>query len=504
MSVSYPVQNKEMKKGKILINGKWRQGNCDLISIDPATGETIGKVSMSGKKDVVDAVKAARQASISWHSIDISQRSEFLKKAINVIHERSDKLKELIVRELGKPYPEASVEVDESADMLAFFAEEGKNFLESEYIPINRSLFPNKVSYTRFEPIGVVAVIKPWNYPFELPIWSIGAALITGNTVVFKPSELAPFVGLEIGTIFQEAGLPEGVLNVITGDGKTGEYLVDSNVDMVAFTGSIETGKRISRYCADKGCRVSLELGGKDPAIVCEDADIGQAVNGLTWGSFANCGQVCVSAERIYVHQNIAEEFIARFVEKASTLKLGNGLDPSVDIGPLVSQKQLDKVETHVKDAIAKRAKILTGGQRPTDESLKRGFYFLPTVLSEVNNDMKVMTEETFGPIAPIMTFSTDDEAIRLANQTSYGLGASIWTTNLRKANYISEMVQAGMVWVNDINIAYPQCPWGGVKKSGHGKELSKYGIREFLNIKHINVDFGEQETRDWWFPYKR
>lgn len=499
---------KTIKNEKCLINGEWVKGKEDFESINPATGEVIGNAYKSTSEQIRKATYAAREAFNEWSKSSIQDRAEILKKVSLEIYTQGGELgeatslKKLITSEMGKPLPEAEIEVFESGDMLSFYAEEGKAFLAGDNIPLNRSLFPNKVSFTNLEPIGIIAVIKPWNYPLELPLWSIGAALLTGNTVIFKPSELTPFVGLELGKIFQKAGLPKGVLNIVTGDGETGQLLINSDVDMVAFTGSVETGKKIAKICGEKLCKTSLELGGKDPFIVCEDANIEQAVNAAVWGAFTNCGQVCVSAERFYVDQKVAPEFIEKFVAKTKNLRIGNGLETNVDIGPLASQKQLDKVQAHISDAVKYGAKILYGGKRADEKSFKDGFFFLPTVITEVNHKMKIMTEETFGPVAPIMVFSDLEEAIILANDSIYGLGASIWTKDLKKTHYISENINAGIVWINEINVAYPQCPWGGIKQSGWGKELSKYAIHEYVNIKHINIDFGNEESRDWWFPY--
>lgn len=489
-----------MNDGKMLINGKWIEGANKFVSINPATEEPIGSVTLSTSKNIKEAVKAARNAFEKWSNTSLWERGNFLKKVADEIEKRADTLKELITKEMGRPLPESEIEVYETADMINFFAEEGKAYLEGESLPINNAVFPNKFSFTTRESIGVVAVIKPWNYPLELPMWAIAPALLTGNTVVFKPSELTPFVGIEMGKIAQEAELPPGVLNVITGDGAVGELLVQSDVDMVSFTGRVETGKKVMRSSSEKLHKISLELGGSDPFIVLQSADIEEAVNAAVWGRFTNCGQVCVSAKRIILVEKIADIFVDKFVKKVSQLKIGNGLDPATDIGPVVSNSQREKLTHQVIDAVEKGATLKLGGQVPQD--FKKGFFYEPTVLTEVTKEMKVLTEEVFGPVASIIVVKDVDEAVKIANDSTFGLGASVWTTDLDAAFSITKKVKSGMIWVNEINVAYPNCPWGGVKNSGLGKDLGKEGVLEYTTTKHINIDYGGDKKRDWWFPY--
>jgi acyl-CoA reductase-like NAD-dependent aldehyde dehydrogenase len=342
--------------------------------------------------------------------------------------------------------------------------------------------------------VGVVGIIKPWNYPLLLPFWAVAPALLAGNTAVFKPSDFTPFVGIEIGKICQDAGIPDGVINIVTGDGSTGEYLVRSDIDIVSFTGSAETGKNIMKNSAEKLHRISLELGGSDAFIVFKDADIEEAINGAVRGRFLNCGQVCVSPKRIFVEDDIADSFIEGFVKKTRNLVIGNGLDQGTDIGPLVSMEQREKLEAQVEDAVRKDAIIECGGRIPS--ALQDGYYYEPTVLTGVTHEMKVMNEEVFGPVAVISVFNDMDEAIALANGTVYGLGASVWTKNLDIAMSMSSQLECGMVWINEVCTLHPQCPWCGIKQSGMGKDLSRYGIREFVSVKHVNINFGTGKTR--------
>lgn len=492
-----------MISGKLFINGKWVDGETKFDVIDPATEQPIGYAYEAGIKEVTEAVKAARSAFSNWKSMPIEKRSEILLKAVDVILARYDKpgkqtpLKNLIHQEMGKMLPEADIELVESSDMLRFFATRGPELLVETTPLLDKGLWPTKKSLLVREPVGVVALIKPWNYPFELPIWALGAALIAGNTVVLKPSELSSLTGLEIGRVFDDAGLPPGVLNIVTGPGSTGKYLIESNdIDMVSFTGSIKTGRYVAAECAKRIRKISLELGGKDPAIVLEDADLELAANGLIWGAFGNAGQVCAGIKRAYIPEKTADQLIELLISKIKILKLG------VDIAPLVSRQQLQKVEEQVSDAIAKGAKVLFGAKRP--DGFTKGFWYLPTVLTNVDNTMLVMSEETFGPVLPIVTYQSLSEAIELANNSKFGLGASIWTKDPEAGKAIASQLDAGMVWVNEVNLPFPQCPWVGVKESGIGLELSDDGILEYTRIKHISLELSSDQTRVWWFPYNK
>lgn len=485
-----------MLEGKLLIGGKWIPCKSKFESLNPATGEVFGRACLAGKKEVTEAVEAARLAFSGWKRTDISERARIIIRIGDEILKRSQDLKTLITLEMGRPLFESNIEVLKTSEMIKYFANEGKTYLEGEAIPINSDTF----SFTRYEPVGVVGVIKPWNYPMLLPFWTIAPALLAGNTAVFKPSDLTPFVGIEIGKICQDAGVPDGVINIVTGDASTGESLVGSDINMVSFTGSSQTGKHIMKNSAEKLHRISLELGGSDAFIVFKDVDIKEAINGAIWGRFMNCGQVCVSPKRIFVEDDIADNFIKGFVNKSKDLVIGNGLDPGTDIGPIVSMEQREKLVLQVEDAVRKGAVIECGGKIPP--ALQDGFYYEPAVLTRVTPEMNVMNEEVFGPVAVISVFDTMDEAVALANGTVYGLGASVWTKNLDIAMRMSSQLECGMVWVNEICTLHPQCPWGGIKHSGMGKDLSRYGIREFVNIKHVNINIGTEKRRAWWFPY--
>ncbi|HIP13244.1 MAG TPA: aldehyde dehydrogenase [Arcobacter sp.] len=485
-----------MLKNKLYINGEWINGSIEMDSVNPETDEIIGKVYCAESKDVKASIVAAKEALNAWSNLDVRERAKYLTKASDILVEKYGEegketpLKKIIVDEVGKRLPEADIEVIESSDMLGYFATAGVKLLVDENLQLNEELWATKRSYVTHDPVGVVGIIQPWNYPLELPLWAIGAALIAGNTIVFKPSEYSSLVGLEIAKIFEDAGLPKGVLNVITGDASTGKAIVsNNNIDMISFTGSYQVGKEINIKCAESFKKTNLELSGNDAAIVLDDADLELTANGIVWGSYCNSGQVCVGAKRIFVHDEIYDDFIKLVTEKTINLKLG------IDIGPIINKNELQKIKSLVDEAIDKGAILLQGGNINDN-------FFEPTILSNVDFSMQLMKDELFGPILPIIRFSSTEEVIELANNTQYGLGASIWTQNLALAKSLSKQLNVGMVWINDINIAYPEAPWGSIKASGNGISLSKYGIEKYTNIKHINYETGKDPTRPWWFPY--
>jgi acyl-CoA reductase-like NAD-dependent aldehyde dehydrogenase len=484
----------------MLINGEWIKSENTMKSINPATEEPIGTVYCADQEMVEEAVNAAINAFPKWSELSLWRRARYVKEIASLMKEKAEEIQKLITTEMGRPLKESRTEVSETSGMTNLIGEEGKAYLAGETLPIDSSIYPNKFALTIREPIGVVGVIKPWNFPLQLSIWAIAPALLTGNTVVYKPSELTPFVGAEIGKLAQEAKLPPGVLNIVHGDGAVGAMLVESNVDMIAFTGSAEAGKKIMQNSANKLHKLSLELGGSDPFIVLPTADLEEAVNAAAWGRFTNCGQVCTSPKRIIVLEEIADDFIEKLTKKASKIKVGNGMDPATDMGPLVSSKQRQKIITQVDDAKKLGATIKLGGKIPPN--LKKGYYYEPTIITNTNDKMKVVNEEVFGPVATIITAKTTEEAVGIANCTPYGLGASIWTENLNDAVSLMQKVKAGMIWINEINTAYANCPWGGIKNSGMGKELGREGVIEFTTLKQINLDYSKNNTRKWWYQY--
>lgn len=446
-------------------------------SINPTTEELLGKFSLYDKKAVNNAVKLASKTFPSWAKTDLSDRVRIISKMIDKIKFYKKELSTLITKEMGKPLSESEGEVDATIGDMTWFLNEGKKFIETESVDLG-----NNAAEITFEPLGVVGAISAWNFPLNNPMYKIIPALICGDTVVWKPSELTSITGMRIFDIFKEISLPEGALNLILGDGTTGRYLVDSKINMVSLTGSSETGKNVMKRAGKGLKKVVLELGGNDPFIVCGDVDLDKVIRGAVRGRFYNCGQVCSADKRFYVEKKIAEEFIQKFTEQTASLQVGNPLDATVDIGPLVSQQQREKLETQINSSVTRGAKILCGGKRP--KNINRGYFYLPTVLADVNHTMRVMREETFGPVASIMPVKDIEQAIKLANDTRFGLAASIWSKDEAKAKEISKSLNVGTVWINKSGAFYDQMPWGGVKESGIGREFSKYGMWEFVNIK--------------------
>lgn len=493
------MRNK-VKKGQLFINGKWVDAKSNFDQVTPNTGKPIGVAGEANREEVELAVNAASNALEMWANLPISSRVDIVKKAADILIEmygnegEKTELKSLISDEVGKRLPEADIEVIESSDMISYFTENAENLLKPRELGLNTELWPTKKSIVEYEPVGVVGVIKAWNYPLELPIWTLAPALISGNTIVFKPSEHSSFIGIEIGKIFEKAGLPKGVLNIVTGKGDTGRFIVeDERVNMIDFTGSVETGKKIAIKCAASLKKYNLELGGNDPAIVCKDADIELTSNGLVWGAFCNSGQVCVGIKRAYIDTSIEKEIVNNVLSKTNKLIQGQ------DYGPVISEQQLEEIEVFVNDAVNKGAKILTGGKRIVNNS---GFYYLPTVLIDVTPNMRIMQEECFGPLLPLVFVKNDDEAINFSNEGIYGLGASIWTSDRNNGLEIARKVKAGMVWINDVNVAFPEAPWGGTKSSGIGIALSDQAIYEYVKFKHISIEKSDEKKRVWWYPY--
>lgn len=491
-----------------MIDGKEVKGETLYNAINPFDQSIVEENSFATKQIVEQAVNSARTSLKNWRKTPITERAAILRKAAELIISKQGnpgelicaEIMTLIVSEMGKSVHEAEIEIFESSDILNYYANEGSKHLTTLNPALDQNLWANKTSKLVFEPVGVVAVIKPWNYPLEIPLWTIGAALITGNTIVFKPSEVTSGVGCFIERIFREAGLPAGVLNIVLGDGQVGEFLVDADIDMVSFTGSNSVGKAIYKKCADKMIKCGLELGGKDAFIVCDDADIERAANGAVWGAFANAGQVCVAGERFYIQSGIYDKFVERVLKITQTLKVGNGMDDTSDVAPLAFEKQLEKIKRLIADAKAKGVRILSGGKAIGE----KGFFFEPTILEGVTAEMSVETEELFGPIMCLYRFYTIDEVIALANNSDFGLGASVWSQDLIKAEKIANSLNTGMVWLNDVNIALPQCPWGGVKQSGIGSDLSQFGIYEYTTVKHICIENSDDKSQPWWYPYKK
>jgi acyl-CoA reductase-like NAD-dependent aldehyde dehydrogenase len=458
----------------------------------PATLEKIGEVPINFPLEVRAAVGRGREAFRVWSAMNFNERAKVLLSVRDRLLAHAEELVELLCKENGKPRLEALVEITYVCDVLTFYSKQARRFLKPHRVTPH--LLRNKKVTVHYQPRGVIGMITPWNFPLILTIGEAVPALAAGAAVVIKPSEWTPLIAMRGAEIMREAfttaGVPAGVLQIVNGYGETGGALVDE-ADMVAFTGSVRTGKIIAERAAKRLVPVSLELGGKDPMIVLRDADIERAANAAVWGAFTNSGQVCISVERVYVEDPIADEFTRRVVEKTRALRQGsdvNEAEARVDIGAMTFPNQVETVEDHINDAKARGAQVLTGGQRNPNLA---GRYFEPTVLSNVDHSMKIMTEETFGPVLPIMRVRDEDEALRLANDSRYGLNASVFTRDKTKGERIAAEVEAGVTCVNDVIAGFgvTDAPSGGLKESGIGKRHGAEGIRRFCHQQVIVTD---------------
>ncbi len=480
--------------------------NNVLVAYNATTGKVIAELPVASEAAVREAVAKARTAQPVWSALTFKQRGAYLIRFRDAMLKRTDEIASLISQEVGKPRIEAMLnEIMAAADFINYYVKHAEKMLADEQVSLH--LLKHRKSYIHYAPLGVIGIISPWNFPFVLGLSEVATALIAGNAVILKPSELTPQCGQVIADLFSAVDLPQYVFQVIHGDGKTGAALVKSGVDKICFTGGSATARHIMRAAADNLTPVVFELGGKDPMIVCADADIERAAQAAVWGAFANCGQVCASVERVYVHKSIADAFISRTIELTRKLRVGNAAGgEDVDVGSMVHERQVQVIERQVQDAASKGARILLGGRRP--ENLTGPFYE-PTILTDVNADMEVMRNETFGPLLPITVVEDDEEAIRLANDSNYGLDAYVFSKDSKHADSIARRLEAGTVMINDVIAAYsaPEVPWGGVKQSGIGRvHGGAMGLKEFCQVRHI---MGERirlplKRELWWFPYRQ
>ena len=447
--------------------------------INPATEKALATYPILTAQQVRTKVDAAREAFQSWSRLDPKERAAYLFRFAEVLRKHKDAYAETMTLEMGKVIREALAEVEKCAWAAEYFAENGPGFLQPEIVTTDAMR-----SYVAFHPRGVLGSIMPWNFPMWQIVRFAVPALIAGNTVVVKPASASPQSGLNLETAFREAGLPDGVFQIVVGDRTTATALIRSPVSVVSLTGSVRTGVYVAREASRDLKKVVLELGGSDPFIVAADADLDAASKGAVAGRFVNGGQSCIAAKRFFVVDSAADEFVAKFAERMRRLRVGDPLDPTTDVGPLVNKAQRDEIESQVKDAVAKGAKVEVGGKR----GRRPGWYFEPTLLSDVTKAMRVLREETFGPVAPVMAVPDLRTAIEEANDSEFGLGASLWTRDVGKADELAARIESGMVFVNGVVKSDPRMPFGGVKHSGVGRELSRFGLLEMVNIKTVEI----------------
>jgi len=489
--------------GRLIIENSRIETKEKIKSFNPATLESVGEVCLASATECQEAIQAAKTASPLWKGLSCEKKREIFQRAKKILLQRSSEAARLLTLEKGSPLTESlSGEIMGVLELLDYYSQNLRKSLKSKKTKHHVVLFFHKKSSFHFQPLGVTLVISPWNFPFLIPFYDIIAALAAGNTVVFRPSTSTPLVGLLIGDILLRAGLPPGVLNIVNCKVAQAEDLILSqDVETVMFTGSVPTGKRIMELASQNLHNTILELGGKDPMIVLKDADLERASRGAVWGAFMNTGQSCASVERVYVAREIADEFIEKVLNHTKKLKVGNPLEPEVDLGPMATLSQLKVVEEQIEDAVRKGAQVLWGGKKI--ENLP-GYFFPPTVLSKVNHSMKIMQDETFGPALPVMSFSEPEEAVSLANDSRFGLTASIWTRSKKMASWMAERIEAGTITVNDHMFSFiePGAIWGGVKQTGKGRTHGQFGLQKLMNIKYISLDFAKKKTQLWWYPY--
>jgi acyl-CoA reductase-like NAD-dependent aldehyde dehydrogenase len=475
---------------------------CKIASVNPATGEILRELDCAGEREVEAVVARARAAPPAWASLGLRRRIALVREFQKKLLEKKSEIAAVITREAGKPLAESLVtEVLVVLDAARFLIDNAWNLLRDEPVAHGNLATKLKRGCLVREPHGVIGIISPWNYPFSIPATEALAALIAGNAVVLKPSELTPLVALELASLLYAAGLPKDVFQVVIGEGSAGAALINSPIDKLVFTGSVATRKRIAAAAAERLLPVVLELGGKDPMLVLDDANVDVASSAAVWGAFVNAGQACLSVERCYAHRSLYEAFAQACAEKAKRLHVGNGMDANTDLGPMIHQRQVRIVESHIEDAKARGARVLAGGTRLLELGTN---FFAPTVLAGVTHDMRIMREETFGPVLPIMAFADDNEAVQMANDSEYGLAASIWTRDSTRGERLARRIHAGTVMVNDVISCFgiSEAPHGGVKASGVGRTHGRFGLDEMVRVKYLDVDRMPGMKKVWWYGY--
>jgi len=491
MSSTQTVASDTPRRYQLFIDGKWMDAESGKTfeTPNPSTGATLAEVAEADKADVDKAVAAARRAfEGKWSKMSARDRGRLMYKLSQLIDANSQELAALETSDNGKPIRESQyVDIPQVVENFEYFAGFATK-IEGETIPVPGQMF----NYTLREPLGVCGQIIPWNFPLLMAAWKLAPALAAGNTIVLKPAEQTPVTAMELGKLIQEAGFPDGVVNIVPGYGETAGAALASHpgIDKIAFTGSTEVGKLIAREAAQNLTKVSLELGGKAPNIVFADADIEQAVNGAMMSIFFNQGQVCCAGSRLFLHEEVKDEFLDNFKERASRMKVGNPMDTATHMGPQVSEEQLNRIKSYVEIARGEGATVLAGGEPPQLEGdFRAGYFFQPTIFSEVTNQMRVAQEEIFGPVVSVITFKDEEDLIQQANATIYGLSAGIWTRDITRAHRFAREIKAGVVWINTFNMFNAASPFGGYKQSGYGREMGKHALDLYTQVKSVWVD---------------
>jgi len=448
-----------------------------VTTINPSNENIIKEYEIMSKDDVNEIVRKSKNVSLEWRK-DMHKRIELLHRCAEELRKNKRALALVATNEMGKPIKEAIGEIEKCAIAMEYYGDNGKVFMNDDVLNTDA-----RKTLITFQPLGVVGSIMPWNFPYWQALRFAAPSMIIGNTIVLKPASATLQCGIEMEKLFTKVGFPEGVFQTLVGNSTVAEHLIDSpDIDAVTFTGSTAVGSKVAQKAGGNLKKCVLELGGSDPFIVCSDADIDKASEGAVKGRFINCGQSCIASKRFFVTKNVANEFIEKFIQKTERLKVGNPLSEDTDIGPLVNSNGFETIQSQVQDAVDNGSEIVTGGERIGD----KGYYYKPTIIKNISNKMKIYHEETFGPVASVVVVEDEKDAIKLANESVFGLGASIWTKNFDKAEQFSKDIESGMVSVNNMLVSDPRVPFGGIKQSGFGRELAKYGMLEFVNVKSI------------------
>jgi betaine-aldehyde dehydrogenase len=491
MSSAQPAENNTPRKYQLFIDGQWvdAESGKTFTTPNPATGETLAEVAEADRADIDKAVAAARRAyEGKWSKLSARDRGRLLYKLSQLIEQNLGDLAAIETSDNGKPIKESLyVDLPQVVENFEYFAGWATK-IEGETIPVPGKMF----NYTLREPIGVCGQIIPWNFPLLMAAWKLAPALAAGNTVVLKPAEQTPVGAMELGKLIQEAGFPEGVVNIVPGYGETAGAALASHpgIDKIAFTGSTEVGKLIAKSAAENLTKVSLELGGKAPNIVFADSNLDQAVAGAMMGIFYNQGQVCCAGSRLFVEEQIKDEFLSKLAEKAERIAVGDPTDKATQMGPQVSEEQLNRIKGYVEIARNEGAAVVAGGASPELEgAFQKGYFFRPTIFADVHNKMRVAQEEIFGPVVSVISFKDEDDLIKQANDTIYGLSAGIWTQDITRAHRFAREIKAGVVWINTFNMFNAASPFGGYKQSGYGREMGRHALDLYTQVKSVWVD---------------